>query len=95
MRSARLAGNSSSAFGRGAGIWCRNEVSRWELWMMMGNSTKMSLYVSFVFCILSSHQWKHFQACGTATYFSVVNLLSLYAAIKLGDNRNARKLSAP
>jgi hypothetical protein len=28
-------------------------------------------------------------------YFSVVNLLSLYAVIKAGDNLNARRLRAP
>jgi hypothetical protein len=64
------------------------------LWIMMGNSTKTSLYVSLVFCMLENISTMS-GIISSDTYFSVVNLLSLYAAMKLGDNLKARRLKAP
>jgi hypothetical protein len=61
---------------------------------MMGNSTKTSLYVSLVFCMLENISTMS-GIISSDTHFSVVNLLSLYAAMKLGDNLKARRLKAP
>lgn len=35
-------GRSSGPEGRGLGSWWRNDVRRWELWILTGSSTRMS-----------------------------------------------------
>lgn len=59
MSSAKLEGYSRSFLGSSAGSWWRKDVRRCELWTMIGNSIKTSLYVSFDFCILKDVSAKY------------------------------------
>lgn len=104
---------SSSEVGRGissesggAGIWCRKDVRRWELWTTTGTSTRISLNVSLDFWRLypvqvSTHHQPDETNASTSPFstaltdLSVVNLLSLKAVMNSADNRNARRLKAP